>query len=204
MSEGRVDLFVEDHAHEAFVGAVVKRLAKEAGLEVATQVRCGRGGHGRVLSELKHCQAMVKAGAIGAELPDLFVVAIDANCTPVNEARRQINEALDEAFQEHTVIACPDPHIERWFLADPDTFMKVVGYRPTVRRGKCERDLYKQMLKDACIKGQGGNLLTLGGIEFADELVTNMDFFKAGKHDPSLGAFVGDLHQALIRLAHQM
>ena len=73
---------------------------------------------------------------------------------------------------------------------DPDSFHKVVGYRPVVGREKCEREHYKRLLSDAIRKGINA---TLGGIEFAAELVEAMNLYRAGRSDSSLRAFVGDL-----------
>jgi hypothetical protein len=38
---------------------------------------------------------------------------------------------------------------------------------------------------------------TLGGIEFARDIVEELDLYRAGKHDRSLGAFVDDLRRRL-------
>jgi hypothetical protein len=93
------------------------------------------------------------------------------------------------------VAACPDPHVERWYLDDPDSFHKVVGYHPIVGREKCIRDHYKKLLADAV--RQGGHPPTLGGIEFADELIANMDLYRAGQNDSSLKNFIDELRAKL-------
>ncbi len=50
-------------------------------------------------------------------MPDLFIVATDANCRGYTERKREIDLAI-EKFKEITIYAIPDPHIERWLLLD--------------------------------------------------------------------------------------
>lgn len=92
-------------------------------------------------------------------------------------------------------MACPDPHVERWYLADPESFKTVVGYRPTIAKKKCARDYYKEVLAKAVRKA--GHPATLGGIEFAQELVDDMNLYRACKNERSLKAFVDDLRGGL-------
>ena len=58
------------------------------------------------------------------------------------------------------------------------------GRRIAPKRRKCERDLYKneflKALRDA------GQVVTLGGPEFAPEIVSHMDLHRAGRNEPSL------------------
>ena len=71
-----------------------------------------------------------------------------------------------------------------------------MGYRPSVGRRKCERNHYKRLLADAVRRGD--HPPTLGGIEFATELVDAMDLYRAGKDDSSLRTFV-DAFRAKLR-----
>jgi hypothetical protein len=186
-----VDLFVEDQAHEEFVGAIVRRRAKELGKDLKTHFRSARGGHGRVLDELRLYQASVLKQYLGLVLPDVLVVAIDANCKRFYRARDDILDALDDKFKPLAAIACPDPHVERWFLADPPRFQSVVGATVRPGRRKCEKSRYKTMVAQAVTRA--GHPPTLGGIEFAGEIVEAMDFYSAGRAEPSLKAFLDDL-----------
>lgn len=184
-----LDLFVEDRAHEEFLKAIIKRTAREEGKKVFLQVRSARGGHGRVLNELSIYQkAVLQLESSFLRMPDLFVVAIDANCRKFNEARQEIEERLEERYRNRTIIACPDPHIERWYLADPQSFKEVIGVVPKAGRKKCERGYYKAILSKAII--DAGYPPTLGGIEFAREIVEKMDFYRARKVERSLGHFL--------------
>jgi hypothetical protein len=184
-----IDLFAEDRAHEEFLKAMINRIAKEETKEVSLQIRSARGGHGRVLNELSIYQkAVIHSESSLLRMPDLLIVAIDANCRNFNEARQEIEKALEKSFLDRAIIACPDPHVERWYLADPDSLKKVIGVGPKVGRKKCERGYYKSILSKAII--DAGYPPTLGGIEFAREIVENMDFYRARKGERSLNHFL--------------
>ncbi|MCR4411694.1 MAG: hypothetical protein NUV77_04615 [Thermoguttaceae bacterium] len=186
MSEAAVDLFVEDRAHEEFLKALVRRLSDEAERKIAIRVRSARGGHGRVLNEFDLYQEAVLRGL--SSIPDLLVVAVDTNCTRHPEALAELETHLRPEFRGRTAFACPDPHIERWYMADPESFTTIVGVEPPLERRKCERDRYKRQLVEAIRKA--GQIPTLGGIEFAKDLVAAMDLYRAGRREPSLGLFV--------------
>jgi hypothetical protein len=189
------DLFVEDRAHEEFLKAALTRLARQEGRTLDLRVRSARGGHGRALREfVLYQQSVMRISPMGG-LPDLLCVAIDANCQRFGQARQQVHEKLETPFRERAIVACPDPHIERWYLADPDSFAEVVGVQPKVGRRKCERDRYKAILSKAIM--EAGHPPTLGGIEFAREIVEGMDFYRAGKAERSLKHF---LEEATARL----
>src|SRR5262249_31749437 len=147
-----VDLFAEDRAHEQLLCPLTERLARDHARPVQIRVRSARGGHGRALAELKLYQQGMLKGIGGERIPDLLVVAIDANCKSYAAAQREIQETLTEEFRGRAVAACPDPHIERWYLADLDTFHQVVGIRPSFGEQKCERGVYKQLLAEAVIE----------------------------------------------------
>ncbi len=91
--------------------------------------------------------------------------------------------------------------MESWYLADPESFKEVVGLWPTMARKKCVRDYYKSAL--AKVVRKAGHPATLGGIEFARELVERMDLYRAGKKERSLKVFVGDLRGRLRTLRQE-
>jgi hypothetical protein len=190
-----VDVFVEDRAHEAFLVPMLRRIAREEKVAVTPMVRSGRGGHGRAVTELKLYQNLLQKGVAGTTNPDLLIVGIDGNCSTFAKAKKAIVAATHAPSSERLVVACPDPHVERWYLADPESFKDVVGYRPTIARKKCARDFYKAALANVVRKA--GHPATLGGIEFAQELVELMDLYRAGKNERSLKAFVDDLRGRL-------
>ncbi len=199
MSELVVDLFVEDRFHELLVGALVKRVADGAGIPTRIRVRSARGGHGRAVEELRLYQQLMQAGAF--ERPQLIIAAIDANCQPFVTARQGVLGAVDPEFAPLCVVACPDPHVERWLFADPVAFDHVVGVTPKIHAGKCKKDFYKDRLRDEIRRA--GAIPTLGGLEYAEELAQGMDLYRASKNDSSLSAFVGDLRHALTRFARK-
>jgi hypothetical protein len=185
-----VDLFAEDRAHEQFLRAMLNRIAVEQERNLTVRVRSARGGHPRVLAELALYQTSVLKAPENLSMPDLVCVAIDANCKRWSRARRDIEKTIRSQFAHRAIIACPDPHIERWYLADPESFAQVVGVRPRVGTRKCERDRYKSILSKAIV--DAGHPATLGGIEFAQELVAAMDVFRAGKAEASLKHFLDE------------
>lgn len=127
MSSVTADLFVEDRAHEEFVKNMLIRLAKEEDVNLALQIRSARGGHPRVLEEFRSYQKALLKGVVGMTVPDLLIVAIDANRSSFATARGEIEGAIDPRLKETAVVACPDPHVERWYLADSDSFIEVVS-----------------------------------------------------------------------------
>jgi hypothetical protein len=193
-----VDIFAEDHAHEAFIRAIVRRISREYQKSIRPlRVRNARGGHGRVMTELKLFQRSVLRPVFD-ELPDLLIIAIDANCQHFAKARKEIEKAIDPEFLDRTAIACPDPHIEKWYLADPESFSDIVGRQPRLVRKKCERDRYKSLLAETI--RVAGHPSILGGIEFAEDLVNAMDFYRAGKNDRSFQTFIDSLRSQFKRI----
>ena len=192
-----VDLFVEDHAHESFLEPLLMRIAREQDQDIKMEirVRSARGGHGRAIAEFELYQSIVTKSLLSSESADIVVVAIDGNCSTFTEERRRIQDATVPMLRDRLVIACPDPHIERWYVADPQSFETTVGYRPNVGDKKCARGHYKQVLTTTI--RQAGHQVILGGVEFAPELVEGMDLYRAGRNDSSLNAFLRDLRVRL-------
>lgn len=198
----RIDLFVEDRAHEELLKPLLVRVGKEEQLGVQVSVRTARGGHARAISEFRIYQRAAEAGTFGEQLVDLVVVGIDGNCSKFASARDTIRQAAGPMFQDRLVIACPDPHIERWYMADPQSFNAVVGDQPKVGVRKCVRDQYKQIMADSIQRA--GHPPTLGGIEFASELAAAMNLYRAGRNASSLRIFVNDLRSKLRSLSSQV
>lgn len=192
----RIDLYCEDRGHELFARALLERMARETGLRVAIRTVSGRGGHGQAMTEFKGWQRMVSArGGIGHEIPDLLVLLIDSNCSDWNEAHRDLARTVDSGLFPRCVLGCPEPHIERWCLADPVAVQEVLGVAPPPDPGKCERSVYKQLLRDT-IRSAGQPILT-SEMEYAPDLVAAMDLFRAGKNQRSLKSFVEAVRSAL-------
>jgi hypothetical protein len=194
MGSLQAELFVEDRAHEEFCKAIVYRLCREENRRVTLIVRSARGGHGRALTEFSLYQRALEKGLL--HVPGMLIVAIDANCQRFAAMRQEISARIIPNLRDCTAIACPDPHVERWYMADSLSFATVVGVSPKVGRKKCARGYYKKALVDTV--RQAGHIPTLGGIEFARELVEDMDLYRAAKNDHALRAFI-DETRAIIR-----
>ena len=190
----QVDLFVEDSAHEELLRALVRRIAREEGIAVRPRVRSATGGHPRALSEFRLYQRSADLLESAGGPADLVVVAIDGNCSSFPEARKRILDAAGPAIRERVVAACPDPHVEKWYLADLQSFKEVIGRGPEAVEDKCERHHYKRILKTAI--RQAGHPPS-DGVDFAAELAAAMDFYRAGKDAPSLKAFFDDFRARL-------
>ena len=199
MNEGViVDLFVEDRAHEDFLGAIVRRIARDQDREIDLRVRVAKGGYPRVLGELDLYQKLVARGVV-LDPPDILVVGADANCEGLAAKKRAIRRHLTPRFKDRTVLAVPTPHVERWYLSDRHAFKQVVGVQPPAERRKCDRARYKNLLARAV--RDGGHPAILGGIEFARELADGMDFYRAGRGEPGLKQFLRDMTSALRQAA---
>lgn len=195
-----VDLFVEDRAQEEFLRPLLNRVADDEGFNISLQFRNARGGVRRAMEEFEQYRRLLDSGLPSGRNPDLLVVAMDGNCSTFTVKKTRIEGSTRENFRHMLISACPNPHIERWFLVDPDSFHKVVGYRPDVGSEKCERGHYKRLLRTAV--QEGGHPPTLGGVEFASELVEKMNFYRASKNDASFKAFLDDLRSGLRSLRH--
>ena len=180
-----IALFVEDNAHRQVVGALLQRLANESGIAVQLDWRSAIRGHGRVVRELKQ---YLRDLARHSERPDLIVVATDANCSGLQQRVRDIDAS--EAVSP-VVLAVPDPHIERWLLLDGAAFKAVFDKGCNAPDHKCDRGRYKHQLFEAI--SATGVVPRLGGIEFAEDIVQNMDIERAARADPSLHRFVDAL-----------
>jgi len=121
-------LFVEDMAHQQVIGALVRRIAAEFGLEVGLEWRSARRGFGRVVKEFNdYLRDLARQSEFHS---DLIVVATDANCKGLKERRDEIGNPRVPA---PLVLAVPDPHIERWLLLDGAAFKAVFGRGVTHR-----------------------------------------------------------------------
>lgn len=185
-----IALFVEDDAHRQVIGALVERLAQDAGVDVRLDWRNARHGHSKVVQELKQYVRDLERQVRPA--PDLLIVATDANCKGLNE---RANELIALATPVTTIFAIPDPHIERWLLLDGAAFKAVFGKGCDAPDQKCCRDRYKERLIEQIFAA--GIRPSLGGIEFAQDLVSQMDLDRAANADKSLDRFITDVRRIL-------
>ena len=78
-----IALFVEDYAHQQIIGALIQRMTEEYGIAVRPHWRSTTHGYGRVVREFK--EFLRDLDRQGNGLPDLIVVATDANCEGMNK-----------------------------------------------------------------------------------------------------------------------
>lgn len=189
----RIALFCEDFAHESFLSAIVRRVARESGLSVEITPRSVRGGHGKVIDEFR--EFLRELDRPQRVLADLLVVATDANCRGLQERTREIYDG-NEKYRPFIIPAIPDPHIERWLLLDSAAFKKVLGRGCAAPDYKCERDRYKRSLIEA-VRAAGVTPL-LGGVEYAEDIAEAMDLMQG---DKSFSTFLSELRAKLIEWA---
>lgn len=183
-----VALFVEDYGHSVFLKALLTRLSEQFGVPVTVREFSARGGHGRVETEFRQFVRDLKQTSVS--LPDLVIVATDANCEGFRERRKQMQPHA-EAIPDRVLYCIPDPHIERWLLLDSAAFKKVLGVACQAPDQKCDRGRYKQLLADAVIAS--GQTPLLGGLEHAEDLVNKMRLEQIAKRDDSFGDLLNGL-----------
>lgn len=195
MSEIRVGYFLEDVAQQQFIVATVQQVAINVGLDAAAlthEVRNASGGKGKAMTELKQFLRDMAKGLISP--PPILVIAIDGNCQGYTEKQKEIRQhAQKYKYPGHLICATPDPHIERWYMADPSCFQQVTGSSrlPEVPAYKCERGRYKKAMSEAMQSGS-----PLGGVEFGAEIAQAMDMYKAQQAEPALRYFIDQLKEA--------
>jgi hypothetical protein len=182
-----IALFVEDYAHRQVIGALVQRIAEESDVAIQLDWRNAVGGHGKVITELNNYMRDLRRQ--GDLRPDLIVVATDANCKGLNERMREISGRDEPAPM---ILAIPDPHIERWLLLDGAAFKNVFGKGCAAPDQKCDRDRYKQRLIEAI--HATGTIPILGGIEYAEDIVQQININRVAQADRSFRRFVEELH----------
>lgn len=194
MSRLTAEVFCEDAGFESFLEALVKRLAQESGTPLKVSVLSAQGGHSKVAAEVELFAKKIRVGR--RPLPDIVVVGIDANCYGWQNRKAEMEKLMAGVPSDSVAIACAEPHIERWYIADPDSFYQVVGTRPSLpSQIKCGKDRYKDILRTSLTKA--GHILTQGGYEFALEIVGSMDLYSACRNDRSLKDFVDRMGSAL-------
>ncbi len=187
ISMREIALFGEDYAHRLVIGALVQRLAEEAGIVAHLDWRNAVRGHGRVVQEFDDYLRDLNRQGIR---PDLIIVATDSNCSGLNARTRELERpnALVPI-----IMAIPDPHIERWLLLDGAAFHEAVGRGCDAPDQKCDRTRYKRLLIDAVYAA--GITPSIGGIEFAEDIVRQMDIERAMQADRSLQRLVRQIRQ---------
>ncbi|MFN7922039.1 MAG: hypothetical protein U0Q16_18190 [Bryobacteraceae bacterium] len=183
-----IALFCEDSFHERFVVSMIERFARERSVYVAVRKYSARGGLPKVREEFRDFLRDLDRNR--RRIPDLGIVVTDANCHGLHKRRSQLDGAfkLYPDFRSLFEFAIPDPHVERWMLADPLAFQSVFGRGCTLPAIKCRKDEYKKLLRQEIQKS--GIDPALGGEEYAEDIVNAMDLGYAEVQEPSLGLFL--------------
>lgn len=192
-----IGYFLEDIGQETFLTALVRRVVHDMHVPedcLKTIIKNATGGRGGVMSELKRFLLDVQRN-LDAPL-DILIVAIDGNCKGYTERKKEIDEKCGN-YQGRIVCAIPNPHIQRWYLADIKSLSKSIGVKsiPKVPKYKCERGRYKQALRE--IFKKINVIPPLDGAEYGDVIATNMDIYTASQNDTSFKHFIEDLRQAI-------
>lgn len=185
-----INLFVEDVAHEDFLTALIQRLADAYNIEINIKASSVRGGHGKVITELK--QYLRDLQHYKDDLPDLIIVGTDSNCKGVSERETEINQVTSD-LADLVISMVPEPHIERWLLLDSEAFKTVFGKGCPVPDQKCERGRYKGLLLNAIYEAT--TVPPLDGIERVEELVYAMNFQRVEQSDRSIHRFLTALQR---------
>ena len=186
-----IALFGEDDAHRQVIGSLVQRIADDHHQPVTLNWLNAEGGHGRVIATFRaYLRDLTRQNR---PMPDLIIVATDANCHGLNRRIREITGITDTVASPipPVVTAIPDPHIERWLLLDGAAFRQALGRGCQAPEHKCDRDLYKQRLRDA-VWG-AGILAFQGGIEYAHDIVQGINIERVKQADRSLQLFLDGL-----------
>ena len=183
-----IALFVEDYAHQQIIGALIERLAEAQDVETRLTWRSARRGYGKVVQEFDEYLRDLRNQ--GGQSPHLIILATDANCKGIRARTKEFDKPEVPA---PLVLAIPDPHIERWLLLDGAAFKAVLGRGCDAPDQKCSRDRYKQRLIQEI---RAADVVpSLGGIEYAEDIVRNMNIDRACRADLSFKRFVEDLGQ---------
>lgn len=186
-----INLFVEDEAHEDFLTALIQRFAEEYSVKINIKAYSVRGGHGRVIRELKQYQRNLQHNR--ENLPDLVIVGTDGNCKKPPDREKEINLVIPDDFAHLVISAIPDPHIERWFLLDSGAFKTVFGKGCPAPDQKCEQDRYKRLLLNAI--HEAGVDPSLVDAKYVAALVNAMNLQRMDQVDDSMGRLLRALQR---------
>ena len=176
-------LLGEDTGHETVLTVLLSRYSSDYKIVTTVKTLSSRGGLARVHHEFDTFLTDVDGDR--ASTPDLIVIATDSNCMGYLKRRQQLEKVALKypRLKDLIAYAIPDPHIERWLMADPDGFKEVLGKGCTLPKMKCEKDEYKRLL-DQSVRDAGVRPI-LGGLEYAEDLVNAANLLRIEKEEPS-------------------
>ena len=196
MADPVIGLFMEDIAQGNFITSIISRIASERDLRVTFEIRNATGGIPKMRGELS--RFLRDQAQVGSPVFDILIIVQDADFVSEAETKRRIQRQIDRSrYQGEVVVAAPEPYIEAWYLADPISIQAITVSSNLIQmpRGISQKDKYKYELSQAFPSAP------FGGIEYADEIVANMDLYRAGQNVSSLRHFTDDLRSKLTQLA---
>lgn len=98
---------------------------------------------------------------------------------------------IPDEWRHRVALAIPDPHIEAWFFRDLPAFHNAVGPCDAPPARKCDKDLYKNILRERTIAAVG--MAPLGGLENAQAIVTAQNSNRLRSSGADLRAFMEGL-----------
>ena len=194
-----IDLYCEDIEQETLVRALVERIARCRDLTPVVHPRSVRGGKGKVQQQVMARQGALAKGQAGLAMPDLLVVAVDANSAGTGPTRAEVKDYVDATLTPRLAVACPDPHIERWYVADSLIFQGITGVDPTLPGQTHSKDVYKQHLQE--LLAAADIEVLVGTYEIGPDIAEGMDLYRAGKVDNGLKLFVDEVRAACTSVA---
>ena len=187
---------MEDIAHERFITSLIQRTASEIGTNIRIDVRNASGGIPRMLGELR--RFLRDHTKIESATFDILIIVQDADRDGETEVKIRIRNLIERTvYPRTTILAVPEPYIEAWYIADPVSIQAFTGSSilAQVPQGDFDKDKYKNELSRAFPSAP------YGGIEYADDIVENMNLYDAGQNVSSLRYFIDDLRSKLTQLA---
>ena len=186
----KINLFVEDEAHEVFLIALIHRFANDHNITISLKASSVRGGHGKVIAELEQYKHDLQRNQ--EDLPDLIIVGTDSNCKGFLGRETEINQVTSN-LGNLVITMIPEPHIERWLLIDSEAFKAVFGKGCPAPDQKCERGRYKNMLLNAIYEAT--MISPIDGIEHVEDLVNAMHLQRLEQNDRSARRFLRALQR---------
>ena len=196
MADHVIGLFMEDNAHERFITSLVQRIASDVSIHVQCDVRNATGGIPQMHGELR--RFLLDYSNIESAFFEILIIVQDADREGETEVKSQIRNLIERTgYPGTTILAVPEPYIEAWYLADPVSIQTISGSQNLIQipQGNNDKDVYKSELS------QVFGYALLGGIEYADEIIENMNLYRASQNVNSLRHFIDELRSALTQLA---
>ena len=179
---------------------MIDRIVADLDIDARSRAVSAHGGIPTMRAALSNHLGLAATGKSAAL--DILLVAQDANRRGFSAVSGELRDILENGgYHGAIVLAIPDPYIEVWYLADPQSLQTLLGAARALRtpgRGSRGRQ-YKVELRR--VFAESGRDISSGNAEFATEIVSVMNLYRAGRNVPSLGNFINELRSALNQFA---